>query len=167
MDNRFTEFSENTNHLRRQSASDGGRRPSPGRRTKTSEDGGDWTRSKCPHTTGGGNLCGFPGVLWQDIPQAFTHVHTLPVSGWWTSAPKYRLEDSLQIIFHDKKLEMMNGESDRPWLQQTAGHWAALDCGFVDTRVDAGNGHSVSHRNGAESVLEFVGVHTDGLPRWR
>lgn len=33
---------------------------------------------------------------------------------------------------------MMNGESDRPWLQQTAGYWAALDCSFVDTRVDAG-----------------------------
>lgn len=52
---------------------------------------------------GGGNRCGFPGVLWQDIPQAFTHMHNLAVSGWWTSAPKYRLEDILQIIFHDKK----------------------------------------------------------------
>ena len=43
-----------------------------------------------------------------------------------------------KLFFMIKKLEMMNGESDRPWLQQTAGYWAALDCSFVDTRVDAG-----------------------------
>ena len=46
---------------------------------------------------------------------------------------------------------MMKGGSDRARLQQTAEHGAALDCSYVDTRVDVGNGHSVSHKNGAES----------------
>ena len=67
-----------------------------------------------------------------------------------------------KLFFMIKTLEMMKGGSDRARLQQTAEHGAALDCSYVDTRVDVGNGHSVSHKNGAESVLEFDCEHAHG-----
>ena len=37
------------------------------------------------------------------ISQACPRLHSLATSGWWTSAPKHRFEDILQVIFHDKK----------------------------------------------------------------
>ena len=60
-----------------------------------------------------------------------------------------------KLFFMIKTLEMMKGGSDQAWLQQTVEYRAALDCSYVDTRVDVGDGHCVSHKNGAESVLEF------------